>query len=70
MIVVFVFLLFLMYYCLCCCHSSDGASVVVAGRLFHSRASAVQCLERMSVHVRLLASGVCGIYGLLGIVLV
>ena len=35
-------------------------------------AGQVQCLavERMSVHVRLLASGVCGIYGLLGIVLV
>ena len=34
----FCVLLFLMYYCLCCCHSSDGASAVVAGRLFHSRA--------------------------------
>ena len=30
----------------------------------------VQCLERMSVHVRLLASGVCDVYGLLGIVFV
>ena len=30
----------------------------------------VQCLKRMSVHVRQLVSGGCGIYGLLGIVFV
>ena len=70
----FCVLLFLMYYCLCCCHSSfEGlearVTVLVLWELVGC-STVAQCLERMSVHVRLLASGVCGIYGLLGIVLV